>query len=163
MPVFPVKALTLAAAGLTVLGTSACAPLRSHQGYVVDVDLVNSIQPGVDTRQSVAQTLGRPTLTGQFGQGDWIYISRDSTNLAFNKPEPTKQITLRISFDDKGTVTAINRSGLEQVASISPYGKKTPTMGHHRGFFESLFGNIGTVGAAGNMGPDNSNTGGGGR
>lgn len=161
MPVFPVKALTLAAAGLMVLGASACAPLRSHQGYVVDVDLVNSVQPGVDTRQSVAQTLGQPTLAGQFNQGDWYYVARDSVNLAYNKPRPLKQITVRVRFDQNGTVTAIDRTGEEQIVSVDMYGKTTPTLGRHRGFFESLFGNIGTVGAAGaGGGPNNTNTGG---
>ena len=45
---------------------AACTPLRGHTGYIIDADLVNSVQPGVDTRQSVQQVLGRPTFTGQF-------------------------------------------------------------------------------------------------
>ena len=71
---------------------------------------------------------------------------------------------MQISFDQNGTVTAIRRGGLDQIASISPYGKKTPTLGRERGFFQDLFGNIGTVGAAGaGGGGSGSNTGGGGR
>ncbi len=131
------------------VAVSACTPLRGHQGYVVDVDLVNSIQPGVDNRQSVQQVLGQPTLTGQFGQGDWYYVARDTRNLAFNNPKPVQQSTLRVRFNDAGVVTAIDRLGLEQVASITPSNKKTPTLGRERGFFEDLFGNIGTVGATG--------------
>lgn len=134
---------------LAAAGASACAPVRSHTGYIVDVDLVNSIQPGVDNRQSVAATLGKPTLTGQFGQGDWYYVARDSANLAFNNPRPTSQITIQLSFDAAGTVTTVRRAGVEQVASIDPLNKATPTLGRKRGFFEDLFGNIGTVGAPG--------------
>ncbi len=33
---------------LAAVGSTGCTQLRSHQGYVVDVDLVNAIQPGVD-------------------------------------------------------------------------------------------------------------------
>ena len=33
--------------------------------------------------------------------------------------------------------------------AIDPMKKKTPTLGKHRGFFEDLFGNIGTVGVPG--------------
>ena len=131
------------------VAVSACTPLRGHQGYVVDADLVNSIQPGVDNRQSVQQVLGQPTLAGQFGQGDWYYVARDTRNLAFNNPRPVQQSTLRVRFNEAGVVTAIDRMGLEQVASITPTNKKTPTLGRERGFFEDLFGNIGTVGAAG--------------
>lgn len=145
----------LLAAGLlaATLGTGACTSVRTHQGYVIDADLVNSVQPGVDNRQSVAQTLGRPSFASQFGAGDWYYVSRDSRNYAFRNPHAKDQVTLRISFDGNGTVSAIRRSGTEQIASVSPYGKVTPTLGRKRGFFRDLFGNIGTVGAAGGGGP----------
>ena len=131
------------------LGTSACAPVRSHQGYVLDKELVDSIQPGVDNRESVLQTLGRPTLTSQFNEGEWYYISRDASNLGFQSPKAHTQTTLRVRFDAKGNVVAVDHTGLELVASVDPYGKKTPTLGRKRGFFEDLFGNIGTVGAPG--------------
>ena len=137
--------LPLSAAALLAAG--ACAPVRSHQGYIVDADLVNSVRPGVDNRQSVLQTLGRPSFTGQFGEGDWYYVARDSANLAFRNPRPNAQVTLQISFDQAGTVSAIRRAGLDQVASVNPSNKETPTLGKKRGFFEELFGNIGAVGA----------------
>jgi outer membrane protein assembly factor BamE (lipoprotein component of BamABCDE complex) len=138
----------------------ACTPLRSHQGYVVDADLVNSVQPGVDTRQSVLQVLGKPSFASQFNQGDWYYISRDSRNFAYNKPKAKEQLTLRISFNAAGVVSGIFKSGTEQVASISPYAKKTPTLGKDRNLFDELFGNIGTVSALGGQGAEQ---GGGGR
>lgn len=146
------RSFPLLVAGLALAG-SACVPLRQHQGYIVDADLVNSVQPGVDNRASVAQTLGRPTFTGQFAQatggGDWYYLARDTHNLAFRNPKASAQITVQISFDQAGTVTAIRRGGLDQIASVRPYGRTTPTLGKKRGFFEDLFGNIGTVGAPG--------------
>jgi outer membrane protein assembly factor BamE (lipoprotein component of BamABCDE complex) len=141
--------MTIAALGLAGVAASACTPLRSHQGYIVDADLVNSVQPGVDNRASVLQTLGKPTFTSQFNQGDWYYISRDSRNFAYNNPKAKEQLTLRISFNPQGVVTGIAKGGVEQIASVSPYGKTTPTLGRKRGFFDELFGNIGTVGAIG--------------
>ena len=119
---------------------------------MIDVDLVNSVQPGVDNRQSVLDTLGTPTFTSQFGKGEWFYLARDSRNLAYHKPKPYSEIALRISFDDKGTVTRIDRTGVDQVVSINPSKKTTPTLGRTRGFFQDLFGNIGTVGAPGSGG-----------
>lgn len=143
----------LAAAVLgAALVAGACTPVRTHQGYIVDADLVNSVQPGVDNRQSVLQTLGHPSFASQFNQGDWYYLSRDSRNFAFRNPRAKDQITLRISFDQNGTVTAIRRTGTEQIASINPEGRTTPTLGRKRGFFQDLFGNIGTVGAVGGSG-----------
>jgi outer membrane protein assembly factor BamE (lipoprotein component of BamABCDE complex) len=138
-------AALLAGAGLA----AGCTPLRSHQGYIVDADLVNAIQPGVDNRESVLATLGHPSFASQFNKGDWYYVARDSRNFAFNPPKPVDQLTLQISFDPAGTVTAIRKSGTEQIAAVSPDKKTTPTLGRERGFFEDLFGNIGTVGAPG--------------
>ena len=143
------RVLLAAASGIALLGPGACAPLRGYQGYVDDADLVNSVQPGVDNRESVLATLGKPTLTSQFNQGEWYYVGRNTRNYAFNNPKPREQTTLRISFDAQGNVTEVTRTGVEQVASINPSNKKTPTLGRERGFFEDLFGNIGTVGAPG--------------
>ena len=143
-------ALAAALAGLTATG---CVPLRQHQGYIIDADLVNSVQPGVDNRASVAQTLGKPTFTSQFAREsadrDWYYVARDTHNLAFRNPKAQAQLTLQISFDANGTVTGVRRGGLDQVAAVDPYGKTTPTLGKKRGFFQDLFGNIGAVGAPG--------------
>ena len=138
-------AALIAAASLV----SGCTSLRSHQGYIIDADLVNSVQPGVDNRASVLQTLGKPSFASQFNTGDWYYIARDSRNLAYLNPKPKSQVTLKISFTDQGVVQNITRTGIDRVASISPYGKTTPTLGRKRSFFEELFGNIGTVGAPG--------------
>ena len=151
------RILTVALCGTILLGTSACVkPLRGYQGYVVDADLVTSVQPGVDNRESVLATLGKPTLTSQFNEGEWYYIGRETRNFAFNNPSAKAQTTLRIRFDAAGNVTEVTRTGAEQIASINPSGEKTPTLGRKRGFFEDLFGNIGTVGApgTGGGGPD---------
>jgi outer membrane protein assembly factor BamE (lipoprotein component of BamABCDE complex) len=156
-----IKSARLAAPALIALvALGACTPLRTHTGYVVDADLVNSVQPGVDNRQSVLAVMGKPSFASQFNQGDWYYVSRDSRNFAFNTPHAKEQLTLRITFDPAGNVTAVYKGGVEQVASISPYGKKTPTLGKERNFFDELFGNIGTVGAAGVGGQGGGDNGG---
>ena len=159
MSVISARLMMGAALGLATIAAGGCTPLRMHQGYVVDVDLVNSVQPGVDNRQSVLQVLGKPSFASQFNQGEWYYIARDTRNFAFNNPKVTSQTTLRVSFDAKGNVTSVTRTGAEQIAKISPSGEKTPTLGRKRSIFDELFGNIGTVGAAG-MGPSGGDNGG---
>ncbi|MBO9712376.1 outer membrane protein assembly factor BamE [Sphingomonas sp.] len=148
MPLFRVRTLACVAL-VAALGTTACTPVRTHQGYVVDTELVNSIQPGVDNRESVLTTLGQPTFTSQFNQGEWYYVSRNSSNFAFNNPRARDQMTLRVTFDDKGNVRAVDKMGADLIASVDPTSKKTPTLGRKRSFLEDLFGNIGTVGAPG--------------
>lgn len=145
-----VSARALAIAALIVaLGTTACTRTRTHQGYIVDKELIDAIQPGIDNRESVVQTLGNPTFQAQFNKNEWYYVARESANFAFHSPKLHDQLTLRIRFNDAGNVIAVDRMGKDMVATVEPYGKKTPTLGRKRGFFEDLFGNIGTVGAPG--------------
>ena len=102
----PLLVLTL----LAGVAAAGCTPLRSHQGYIVDADLVNAIQPGVDNRQSVLATLGTPSFAAQFNQGDWYYIARDSRNLAFNPPKPKEQLTLEPYERDHAVVVGVYRA-----------------------------------------------------
>lgn len=131
---------------------SGCSAIREHRGYVVDPVLVAAVQPGVDNRESVQTTLGRPTFTGQFDQRDWYYVSRETKQRAFNNPRPTEQTVLHIRFSEAGAVESVNRTGLELARAISPSGDRTPTLGSERSFFEDIFGNIGAVGQRGQGG-----------
>ena len=143
--------------GAGLVATAACTKVRAHQGYLADETLVAAIQPGVDNRDSVVSTLGRPSFVGQFDQRDWYYVSRQTKNLAFNHPRPDQQMVLHIRFDEAGNVAAVERTGLEKVASISPSDDETPTLGRDRSFFEELFGNIGRVGTTGQSGGTTDN------
>ena len=144
------------ASGLAL--ATGCAAIPDHQGYMADEVLMSSIQPGVDNRESVQGTLGRPTFAGQFTDRDWYYVSRSTRQLAFNDPKAVEQTVLHIRFDEAGNVVSVDRSGLEQVVSIDPMNAETPTLGRNRGFFKELFGNIGQVGAGGMTAPTGSNT-----
>lgn len=159
-------AFTLRRAGL-LLGAiamvglvSGCTRIRDHKGYVVDSTLIDTVMAGVDNRESVQKTLGRPSFAGQFDKGQsWYYVARDTKALAFSRPQAEKQIVLIVHFDARGNVSSVRRTGTEQIASIAPFGDRTPTLGRDRGFFSELFGNIGQVGAVGRSGgtADNPN------
>ena len=150
------RSATLALIGAATL-TAGCTQIRDHQGYLFDESLASSVQPGVDNRDSVSGTLGRPTFVGQFDQRDWYYVSRNTRNFGFEMPDPVSQTVLHVRFDEAGNVASINRTGIDQVVSINPLGDKTPTLGRESGFFEELFGNIGAVGAAGQAAPTADN------
>ena len=151
LAVFKVAAL----AGAMML--AGCAQMRQHKGVVIDPQVATAIQPGVDTKESVEKALGRPTFTGQFTPNDWYYVSRDVNQMAFRNPRVTKQTVMIVRFDQKGNVASVQHTGKELVMNVSPSGKKTPTLGRQRSFFEELFGNIGTVGAPGLPGQGGGN------
>ncbi|APG63462.1 hypothetical protein LPB140_01585 [Sphingorhabdus lutea] len=131
------------------LAISGCTRLRVGRGYIVDENLVSSVQAGVDNKESVEATLGRPSFVSQFDSNQWYYYARVTRQLAFSSPKGESQTLLRVQFDNAGNVASVSRSGLELAANIKPEGDKTDTKGSDRGFFEDLFGNIGTVGTGG--------------
>ncbi len=132
--------------------SSGCTRLKSHQGYIGDQVLLSSVQSGVDNKESVQASLGRPTFVGQFDQNDWYYYSRDAKQLAFSQPVAENQYVLKVRFDQAGNVASVSQTGKELISKISPEGDKTPTLGRDTSFFEEIFGNIGAVGAGGGQG-----------
>jgi len=150
LALFRVPAIAFAVASL-----AGCATNHVHKGAVIDPQLAASIQPGVDNKDSVEKALGRPSFVGQFTPNDWYYVSRDVNQVAFRNPRVTKQTVMIVRFDQKGNVASVQQTGRELVMNVDPSGKKTPTLGRKRSFFEELFGNIGTVGAPGLPGQNN--------
>lgn len=141
----------VAAGAALALGAllGGCTSIRDHRGYLIDQALLDSVQPGIDNRQSVEKTLGRPTFESQFGEKDWYYLSQIVKTPPFRKPRTADQTVLRVRFDAQNNVVAVDKRGMEQVARLSPDGHVTPTLGRHRSLLEDLFGNIGAVGAGG--------------
>ena len=140
------------AAVALAVALAGCSSINNHRGYIVDETLYAAIQPGLDNQQSVRGTLGQPTMVSQFGEPVWYYISSRTSQAPFRQPKIRTHSVLQVHFDEAGNVVATERSGMDQVARITPDGEVTPTLGRERGFLEDLFGNIGTVGTMGGGG-----------
>ncbi|WP_118858154.1 outer membrane protein assembly factor BamE [Sphingomonas mesophila] len=143
------------AAAVAALAPGCAMGIKDHRGFVIDKELAQGIQVGVDNKDSVAKTLGRPTFTGQFNENDWYYVSQDTRTVAFRSQKTLDQDVLKISFDAAGNVAAINRSDETLIAAIDPVNDKTPTLGRKRGFFDELLGNVGVF-SSGALGGGNT-------
>ena len=115
---------------------SACVGVREHRGFVLDEQLVQSVQVGVDNKESVTKTLGRPTFVGQFDPNDWYYLSQDTHQFAFRSPRVTEQKLLHVRFDPAGNVAQVGTTGKEQIASVNPVGDYTRRWGASELFSE---------------------------
>jgi len=140
-----VRVSTMAVLGLLAAGW---ANNRAHKGAVIDPQLLSSVQPGVDNKDSVTKLLGTPTFSGQFTPDEWYYVSRDTNQLAFRNPRVTKQQITLVRFDPKGNVASVQNTGKELVLNVNPSKRFTPTLGRKQSFFEELFNNIGSVNSA---------------
>ena len=143
------KMLLPAAIALALAG---CQGIRDSSGYVALAELTDSIEVGIDNKDSVQRTLGRPTFTGQFNENDWYYVFQQTSQFAFRRPKVKDARVIHIQFDGSGNVTDIIETDEKLAVNIDPNNDKTPTLGREKSFFEELFGNIGQVGQTGMFG-----------
>jgi outer membrane protein assembly factor BamE (lipoprotein component of BamABCDE complex) len=143
------RLLTVSTIALAAVLASGCASNRLHKGAVLDPQLVSSIQPGVDNKDSVQKLLGTPTFTGQFTPNDWYYVSRDTNQLGFHNPHVTRQLVALVRFSPAGNVASVQRTGKELIVKVDPSHRATPTLGRKKSFFDEFFGNIGSVNSGG--------------
>jgi outer membrane protein assembly factor BamE (lipoprotein component of BamABCDE complex) len=135
------SALLLAAAALGLLG--ACSPRIDQRGNLLDPDAVLAVQPGVQTKDQVAQLLGTPSTVATFDDKTWYYISKRTETTSFFRPDITDQQVLVVKFDDFDTVETVKLYGMDDAFEISPVSRVTPTHGQRLTILQQLFGNIG--------------------
>jgi outer membrane protein assembly factor BamE (lipoprotein component of BamABCDE complex) len=131
----------LLATTATALG--ACSPRIDQRGNLVDPDAALAVQPGVQTKDQVAQLLGTPSTRATFDDKTWYYISKRTETTAFFPPDVTDQQVLVVKFDDADLVETVKIYGMNDAYEIDPVGRTTPTYGQELTILQQLFGNIG--------------------
>lgn len=134
---------------LPFLLLAGCAPTIANRGNIVDADKLAEIKPGSSTREEVATKLGTPTQVSTFDEKIWYYFGQQTEQYSFLAPEVTERQTIAIAFNDEGVVTAINKLNPNDVATIDPVSRRTPTYGHETTVLEQLVGNLGRPGRLG--------------
>jgi len=67
--------------------TVACQARIDTHGFMPDRTLIDQIEAGKQNRQTVAQILGSPSTISTFDANIWYYITQQTKNYAFFKPE----------------------------------------------------------------------------
>lgn len=131
------------AAGIALIGLSACSATYTNHGYVpTDVELEN-VLVGSDSRGTVEEVIGRPSSTGVLSDGAWYYMSSRVRYYTYNKPEIIERTILAISFDANDTVSNIERFGLED-GKVVQFSRRTTDSGvGGTTFFKQIIRNIG--------------------
>lgn len=97
-----------------VIVMAGCSPIVRNHGYAPsDADLA-LLTVGVDTRDTVAESVGRPAAQGLLNDAGWFYVQSRFEHIGPREPREVDRQVVAISFDEAGTVTNIERFGLEQ-------------------------------------------------
>ena len=92
---------------------AACSPVMRKHGYApIDEDLA-LVEVGVDTRASVLEKIGAPTITGVLNESGIYYVSSVFRHFGAAAPEEISREVVAITFNARGIVTNVARYGLE--------------------------------------------------
>ncbi|MDE2184400.1 MAG: outer membrane protein assembly factor BamE [Alphaproteobacteria bacterium] len=142
---------------LALLG---CTPVITNRGYLEDIDAEAGIVVGKDSKATITQKLGDPSIQAAFGSDAWYYISSVEKQVAFFNPTVQSRHILAIYFDKDGKVTDMRHYGLEDGHVVAFETRTTPTRGREMTFLQQLFN--ATPGVPNATSDQNQNPGGGG-
>ena len=131
-------AVTLIAVVLT-----SCSPMHSSHGFIPHIDVVAKIHAGVHDRGAVSSLFGSPTTVANFNGEIWLYVKRESEQIAFLPEKLLDQSVLAVHFDRNGIVSRIEHFVMEDGKAIKPVERKTVTRGQKLNVIEQLIGNLG--------------------
>jgi outer membrane protein assembly factor BamE (lipoprotein component of BamABCDE complex) len=100
---------------------------------------------GKDTRETVAQSVGRPSAQGLLNDEAWYYVqSRWQQQGLARRTEIDRQV-VAISFNEAGTVTNIERFGLEDGQVVALSRRVTQENVQGRSALAQIFANFGRL------------------
>ncbi|PRY26628.1 Beta-barrel assembly machine subunit BamE [Aliiruegeria haliotis] len=137
--------------GAALAAATACTPLYDNHGYTPsDADLAQ-IKVGVDTRESVAETVGSPSASGVLRDSGYYYVSQRVRTYTYQAPEVIERQVVAISFNSRGVVTNIERFGLQDGNVVALSRRVTDSNVQGVGFLRQLMGNVGRFNLGSNL------------
>ena len=109
------------AALILAAGLTACSPVYRNHGYVPAEDELALIEVGTDTRETVGQKIGRPSVSALLNDEGWYYVQSRYVHRGPREPREIEREVVAITFTESGVVENIGRFGLEdgKVVEIS--------------------------------------------
>ena len=144
----PRRRAALAAVALAAVLVAGCATDVRRHGYAPSPEQLSEITVGVDTRETVADTIGTPGASGVLDETGYYYVSQAVTQFGIREPEVIAREVVAISFDEGGVVRNIERFGLEEGNMVALSRRTTGDDTRGVGFLRQLLGNVGRVNPA---------------
>ena len=140
---FVLRSVAVLALGLLV----ACSNIERKHGYVPNDEDLQQIVVGVDTKDTVADVVGRPTASGILADSGWYYVASKFRAYGPRERQEVDRQVVAISFSPDGTVQNIERFGLENGQVIALSRRVTDSNIRGVSFLRQLFGSIGNFAA----------------
>lgn len=143
-----IKGVRGAALALLLVALAACSAIYRNHGYAPEDSDLALIEVGVDTRDTVAEKVGRPSASGVLSDGGWYYVQSRYRHFAYKAPEEIEREVVSISFNPSGTVANVERFGLADGQVVPLSRRITESNIRGIGFIRQLLGNLGNIRAS---------------
>ena len=125
----------------------ACTPIVRNYGYIPTDAELSAVAVGVDTRDTITETLGTPTTTGTVGESAFYYVQSRFETLGPGAPVEVDRQVLAISFNTAGTVSNIERFTLQDGNVVALSRRVTEDSVASNTFLRQLLGSVGRFNA----------------
>ena len=125
------------------MALTACSNIERRHGYVPANEDLDQIVVGIDTKDTVADVVGQPTASGILADSGWYYVSSKFRAYGIREREEIDRQVVAISFASDGTVSNVERFGLQDGNVIALSRRVTDSNIEGVSFLRQLFGSIG--------------------
>ena len=133
--------------GLCLFAVISCTPVYRNHGYTPSETQLANLVVGVDTRATVEETLGPPTISDA-ETGRLYYISSRWRHYGMNPPKPISRNIVAVALDSSEVVANISRYGLADGEIVALTRRVTDGGTEEITFLRQLLGNIGRFDAS---------------
>ncbi|AWZ21838.1 Outer membrane lipoprotein OmlA [Roseovarius sp. AK1035] len=124
---------------------TGCAATYRNHGYVPPEEDLQNLVVGVDSRATVDDVIGPPSLSGVLADGDYYYVRSRVREYGMFRPQVVERRVLAISFNDNDTIANIEEFGLEDGQVVPLARRVTDSSVVSNGFLRQLLSNIGNI------------------
>ena len=126
---------------------AACQATYQNHGYVPPEDQLAQVVVGKTNQSELDGMIGRPSAQGLLTGSGWYYVGSRWQYFGAREPREINRQVVAVSFDEAGTVTNVERFGLERGRVVVLSQRVTDSGVTSLGLIRQLLGNIGRVSA----------------
>ena len=124
---------------------AGCSATYRYHGYAPSDDELANLLVGADTRETVEEVVGQPSISGVLADGSWYYVSSKFRHYTYKEPKPVEREVVVLSFADTGILENVERFGLEDGRFIALSRRVTDQPVKGPGIIAQIISNIGNV------------------
>ena len=143
------KRWKLAILGLCLTVVVACTTQYRNHGYVPLEEDLAKLKVGVDTRDSVAETVGTPSAGGVLNKSGYYYVRTRVRHYGARRPKVLERQMVGITFDSSERVKKIARYNLEDGQEVPIARRVTDNGIEDESVLKKVLGNIGNISPTG--------------